>query len=282
MTDDLFPGEPERARWSRRVPGPRTEALRAATSGTRTRAPSTTTRTRGAAWATTLVDVDGNTLLDVYGHIACVPIGYNHPALLDAFRSERFDWLAGWRPALGVAPPPEWVELVEGPLMRCAPKGHDRVMTVTSGAEAVENALKAAFAWKMRRRRGGRAWTADELAAVMKNRQPGVERAEGHLLRGGLPRADARGAVGDAEQGDPQARLPGLRLAGGALPGQPLPARRARGGEPRPRGARAGGDRGRAGRAAEGTWPRSSSSPSRGRAATGTRARASSARCGRC
>ena len=47
-------------------------------------------------------------------------------------------------------------------------------MTVTTGAEAVENALTAAFAWKARRRHGGRSWSADELAAVMLNRQPGI------------------------------------------------------------------------------------------------------------
>ena len=58
--------------------------------------------------------------------------------------------------------------------MKCAPKGLDRVLTMTTGAEAVENALKAAFAWKARRRRGGRAWTPEEIAAVMLNRQPGI------------------------------------------------------------------------------------------------------------
>lgn len=174
MTDDLFPGEPSAASMVTRVPGPRTEALRARHHKHQDARTVHYYQDARRSLGNYAVDVDGNTLLDVYGHIACVPIGYNHPALLEAFRSERFGWLAGWRPALGVAPPPEWVDLVEGPLMRCAPKGHDRVMTVTSGAEAVENALKAAFAWKMRRRRDGRTWSADDLATVMKNHQPGA------------------------------------------------------------------------------------------------------------
>lgn len=174
MRDDLFPGEPQRAAMVTRVPGPKTEALRARHQRHQDARTVHYYQDARRSLGNYAVDVDGNTLLDVYGHIACVPIGYNHPALIEAFRSERFAWLAGWRPALGVAPPPEWVDLIEGPFMRCAPKGHDRVMTVTTGAEAVENAIKAAFAWKARRLRGGRTWTSEELAAVMQNRQPGI------------------------------------------------------------------------------------------------------------
>jgi 4-aminobutyrate aminotransferase/(S)-3-amino-2-methylpropionate transaminase len=169
-----------------RVPGPRTEALRARHQRHQDARTVHYYQDARRSLGNYAVDVDGNTLLDVYGHIACVPIGYNHPALLEAFRSERFGWLAGWRPALGVAPPPEWVEIIEGPMMRCAPAGHDRVMTVTTGAEAVETALKAAFAWKMRRLRGGRAWTAEDLAAVMKNRQPGVAALKVISFEGGF------------------------------------------------------------------------------------------------
>ncbi|HRI72292.1 MAG TPA: aminotransferase class III-fold pyridoxal phosphate-dependent enzyme, partial [Polyangium sp.] len=171
---DVFPDEPLQAEVKTDLPGPRSEELR----GRHQRYQDARTihyyqdarQSRGNY----AVDVDGNTLLDVYGHIACVPIGYNHPALLEAFRSERFAWLSSFRPALGVAPPPEWVDLVEGAFMRCAPRGHDRVMTVTSGAEAVENAIKAAFAWKARQLRQGRSWSTEDLDNVMKNRQSGV------------------------------------------------------------------------------------------------------------
>jgi 4-aminobutyrate aminotransferase/(S)-3-amino-2-methylpropionate transaminase len=174
MDHDVFPNEPANASMVTPVPGPRTEELRARHQQYQDARTIHYYQDARRSLGNYAVDVDGNTLLDVYGHIACVPIGYNHPALLEAFRSERFAWLSGWRPALGIAPPPEWVDLVVGPLMQCAPKGHDRVMTVTTGAEAVENALKAAFAWKARRLRGGRTWTPSEIEAVMQNRQPGI------------------------------------------------------------------------------------------------------------
>lgn len=186
MTHNHFPGEPATAAMLTPVPGPATEALRARHQRHQDARSIHYYQDARRSLGNYAVDVDGNTLLDVYGHIACVPIGYNHPALLAAFRSERFAWLAAWRPALGVAPPPEWVDLVEGPLMQCTPKGHDKVMTVTSGAEAVENALKAAFAWKARRRRGGRPWTAEELAAVMLNRQPGISELKIISFEGGF------------------------------------------------------------------------------------------------
>ncbi len=117
-----------------------------------------------------IVDVDGNTLLDVYGHIAALPLGYNHPDLLHAWKAGRFDWCAGWRPSLGVAVPPEWVGVAES-LMRVAPAGMAQVFTVTTGAEAVENALKAAFVWHASRRRGGAPASAEELDACMTNSQ---------------------------------------------------------------------------------------------------------------
>jgi 4-aminobutyrate aminotransferase/(S)-3-amino-2-methylpropionate transaminase len=185
-TTDLFPDEPARAHVVTAVPGPRTEALRARHQKHQDARTVHYYQDAQKSRGNYAVDADGNTLLDVYGHIACVPIGYNHPALLDAFRSERFAWLASFRPALGIAPPPEWVDLIEGPFMRCAPRGHERVMTVTTGAEAVENALKAAFAWKARRRRGDRTWTADELSAVMENRQPGIGELKVISFQGGF------------------------------------------------------------------------------------------------
>jgi 4-aminobutyrate aminotransferase/(S)-3-amino-2-methylpropionate transaminase len=167
-----FPGEPTGIAMKTRVPGPKTEALRARHHAVQDARTVHVYQDAKASKGNYLVDVDGNVLLDLYGHIACVPIGYNHPALLNAWKEGRFDWCAGFRPALGIAPPPEWVDLVTGPLMRIAPKGHGKVLTVTTGAEAVENAIKAAFAWKARKRRKGAAFTAEDLQLVMLNRQP--------------------------------------------------------------------------------------------------------------
>ncbi len=167
-----FPGEPARAAMRTAVPGPATEALRARHNAFQDARTVHVYQDARRSLGNYLVDVDGNVFLDIYGHIACVPIGYNHPALRAAWQSEAFGWLAGFRPALGVAPPPEWVDLVEGPLQACAPAGLPKVLTVTTGAEAVENAIKAAFAWKARRRRGGASWSPRDQALVMKNRQP--------------------------------------------------------------------------------------------------------------
>jgi 4-aminobutyrate aminotransferase/(S)-3-amino-2-methylpropionate transaminase len=185
-TADFVADEPRCARVVTPVPGPRTEELR--TRHQRHQDARTihyyqdARRSRGNY----AVDVDGNTLLDVYGHIACVPLGYNHKALVDAWTSERFAWLASFRPALGIAPPPEWVDLVEGPFMRCAPRGHECVMTVATGAEAVENALKAAFAWKARRRRGSAGWSPEDWVSVMHNRQSGINELKVISFEGGF------------------------------------------------------------------------------------------------
>lgn len=169
-----IPGEPERALVRTPIPGPASEALRARHGRFQDARTIHVYQDARRSLGNYLVDVDGNVLLDVYGHIACVPIGYNHPDLLAAWRGGRFDWAAGYRPALGVAPSPEWVDLVENALMRIAPAGMTRVVTVANGAEAVENAIKAAFIALARRRRGGAPPSQEELAATMLNRQPGA------------------------------------------------------------------------------------------------------------
>src|SRR6185369_6638707 len=100
------------------------------------------------------------------------------PDLMAAWKSGRFDWAAGYRPALGVAPSPEWVDLIEGTLMRIAPKGLTKLFTVTTGSEAVENAIKAAFIRHARVRRGGAEASAGDLAACMLNAQESANALE--------------------------------------------------------------------------------------------------------
>jgi len=166
-----IPGEPEHVEVRTPIPGPRSEALRARHGRFQDARTIHYYQDARRSLGNYAVDVDGNVLLDVYGHIAAIPLGYNHPALLSALRAGRFDWAAGYRPALGVAPSEEWVELVERSLMRIAPRGLSRVLTVTSGAEAVENAIKAAFVRLAARRRNGAPASSEELAACMQNRQ---------------------------------------------------------------------------------------------------------------
>lgn len=164
-------GEPERASMKTAIPGPRTEELRARHGRHQDARTVHVYQDAKQSLGNYLVDVDGNVMLDVYAHIAALPVGYNHPDLLAALRSGRFDWAAGYRPALGVAPPTEWVELVERTMMRIAPRGLTKLVTVTTGSEAVENAIKAAFIRHARVRRGGAAPSAADLASCMENAQ---------------------------------------------------------------------------------------------------------------
>jgi 4-aminobutyrate aminotransferase/(S)-3-amino-2-methylpropionate transaminase len=164
-------GEAERIVVKTKIPGPKSEALRARHNLMQDARTVHVYQNVQKSLGNYLVDVDDNIILDIYCQIAALPLGYNHPALLSAWKQGRFDWCAGHRPALGIAPPAEWVSVVENALMRVAPAGMDRVFTVTTGSEAVENAIKAAFIRFAQTRRGGRAPTDEELAASMHNTQ---------------------------------------------------------------------------------------------------------------
>ncbi len=169
-------GEPAAVHVRTPIPGPASEALRARHGRFQDARTVHYYQDARRSVGNYAVDVDGNTLLDLYGHIAALPVGYNHPDLLAAWRSGRFDWAAGYRPALGVAPSAEWVDVVEHTLMRIAPAGMAQVMTVTTGAEAVENAIKAAFIRLAARRRGGAPASPAELRACMLNQQAEANR----------------------------------------------------------------------------------------------------------
>ncbi len=179
-------GEAERISVRTKIPGPSSEALRARHGKYQDARTVHFYQDAKKSRGNYIVDVDGNVILDVYGHIASVPIGYNHPDLLAAYENGRFDWVAGFRPALGISPPPEWVDFIESSLMKVAPRGLTRVTTVTSGTEAVENAMKAAFVRHARRRRGGAAPSADELASCMTNAQASANSMVGLSFMGGF------------------------------------------------------------------------------------------------
>jgi 4-aminobutyrate aminotransferase len=137
-------------------------------------------------------DPDGNLWLDFAGHIAVNAVGYNHPEIVNLFndpiagkiltatpdRTAGTDFIsaAGPDPARSMAPMPSHLH---GQLHRFSPKQLNKSFFVNSGAEAVENAAKLAWAYK---KNYGYAVTFDgafhgrTLGALSLNRSKHVQR----------------------------------------------------------------------------------------------------------
>lgn len=122
-----------------------------------------------------IADLDGNVLLDVFAQIASIPVGYNNPALAEASRSEEMISATINRPAMGNFPQSNWVEILEGGLLKVAPKGLNQVFTAMAGSDANETAYKAAFMWRRQQERGGPDvdFTQEEIDSSMNNKAPG-------------------------------------------------------------------------------------------------------------
>lgn len=125
-----------------------------------------------------LVDADGNRMLDMFGQIASVPLGYNHPRMVELMADPEVVSLIVNRSALGMMPPAKWPVLLQDSLLKLAPKGMANVQTMACGSCSNENAFKAAFMWYKKRKRmaGGQdpiLFTDEELSSCMKNQPPG-------------------------------------------------------------------------------------------------------------
>jgi len=122
-----------------------------------------------------IVDADGNKLLDLFTNISSVPLGYNHPALIQAARNDEMLVSLVNRPALGVFPGENWAERLKQVLMRVAPTGSDNVITMMCGTCSNENAMKLIFMKYAEKERGGRLdFTPEELSSAMAGKQPGI------------------------------------------------------------------------------------------------------------
>ncbi len=127
-----------------------------------------------------VVDADGNTLLDMYGQISSIPLGYNHPALIEAAKSDRWTQALINRPALGIKPPVIWPDLLKSSFMQVAPPGISlikgycillfsfvsfiiglhQVFTAMCGSCSNECAYKAVFMHYQQIKRGGKPFSA--------------------------------------------------------------------------------------------------------------------------
>ena len=124
------------------VPGPKSAALlarrkAAVLPGVSTMHPIFIERASGS----TVTDVDGNTFIDFTGGIGVMNVGHGQPAVIDAVtkQAERFTHVS-WQ-VMGYEP---YVEAAEA-LIRIAPGDFEkRVMLISAGVEAIENAVKIA------------------------------------------------------------------------------------------------------------------------------------------
>lgn len=94
--------------------------------------------------------VDGKEYLDLFSFFASAPLGMNHPALCtDEFRSHLAD-IAINKPSNSDFYTEELAAFVETFADTVVPDSHPYLFFVSGGALAVENAMKAAFDWKVR------------------------------------------------------------------------------------------------------------------------------------
>eukprot|EP00052_Salpingoeca_macrocollata_P007089 m.57661 g.57661 ORF g.57661 m.57661 type:complete len:565 (+) comp15827_c0_seq1:610-2304(+) len=119
-----------------------------------------------------LVDADGNTLLDCFGNIGSLPIGYNHPALKTMTSTPEWQLYSTHRPALGILPPKGYAELLSSALKDITPPGMGQMQAMMCGSCSNENAIKAATIAFQRKRRGG-PHSKRELETCMVNEAPG-------------------------------------------------------------------------------------------------------------
>ena len=92
------------------------------------------------AFACNLTDVDGNRYLDLTSCFAVSSLGHGHPAILEAMRKQSRRMIHG----MGDVHPNEVKILLAQKLSEISPQGLNQSIFSTTGAEAVESAMKTA------------------------------------------------------------------------------------------------------------------------------------------
>ncbi|HKI86005.1 MAG TPA: L-lysine 6-transaminase [Thermoanaerobaculia bacterium] len=96
-------------------------------------------------------DLRGHEVLDLFGAFSTIAIGYNHPKLSDADFLKRLVPAALTKPSNSDIYTPQLAAFVEA-FSRTVPAAfREHLFFIEGGALAVENALKAAFDWKVRK-----------------------------------------------------------------------------------------------------------------------------------
>jgi 4-aminobutyrate aminotransferase / (S)-3-amino-2-methylpropionate transaminase len=99
-----------------------------------------------------IVDSNGKKYMDMYNNIASLPVGYNHPRMLEAIRNGDWNQHLLQRQSLGVMPTDDWDKQIDNSIGRINPNPatYDVKLTGGCGSVAVENAMKTAFLYKAR------------------------------------------------------------------------------------------------------------------------------------
>lgn len=95
--------------------------------------------------------LSGRKYLDMFSYFATAPIGHNHPAMHDLEFKEKILSVAIMKPSNSDFYSTEMAEFVQIFSKYAIPEQLPYLFLVSGGALAVENALKAAFDWKVRR-----------------------------------------------------------------------------------------------------------------------------------
>ncbi|HLF55649.1 MAG TPA: L-lysine 6-transaminase [Thermoanaerobaculia bacterium] len=93
----------------------------------------------------------GRDVLDFYGHFSSCPIGYNHPKLATPEFRDRILPAALTKPANSDVYTTQLAEFVETFARTVPERFRKRLFFIEGGSAAVENALKTAFDWKVRK-----------------------------------------------------------------------------------------------------------------------------------
>lgn len=108
--------------------------------------------------------LENRDLVDLFGCFSTVPIGYNHPRMLEAEFLERLQHAAVNKPSNSDLYTVEMAEFVDAFARTLPPSFQSHSFYISGGALAVENALKTAFDWKRRLNdRAGRGVRGEQI-----------------------------------------------------------------------------------------------------------------------